>query len=58
MSSSILAASERAANLTGSLLAFSRKQEIELQPVDLNDVIFSIPQDPGAAHRRGHRPQP
>jgi two-component system cell cycle sensor histidine kinase/response regulator CckA len=38
----ILAASERAANLTGSLLTFSRKQEAELQPVDLNDAIFSF----------------
>ena len=35
----ILIASERAANLTSSLLAFSRKQEVELQPLDLNDAI-------------------
>ncbi len=35
----ILAASERAANLTGSLLTFSRKQEVEMLPVDLNNAI-------------------
>ncbi|MBN2345397.1 MAG: PAS domain S-box protein [Candidatus Aminicenantes bacterium] len=35
----ILMASERAANLTTSLLAFSRKQEVVLQPLDLNGVI-------------------
>jgi len=35
----ILAASDRAASLTGSLLAFSRKQEVELQPVDINEAI-------------------
>jgi PAS domain S-box-containing protein len=38
----ILGASERAANLTSSLLAFSRKQEIELLPLDLNDVIYGF----------------
>jgi len=38
----ILGASERAANLTSSLLAFSRKQEIELQSLDLNDVIYGF----------------
>jgi PAS domain S-box-containing protein len=38
----ILGASERAANLTGSLLAFSRKQEIELLAIDLNDVIYGF----------------
>jgi PAS domain S-box-containing protein len=38
----ILGASERAANLTSSLLAFSRKQEIELLPIDLNDVIYGF----------------
>ena len=38
----ILGASERAANLTGSLLAFSRKQEIELLPIDINDVIYGF----------------
>jgi two-component system cell cycle sensor histidine kinase/response regulator CckA len=35
----ILTATERAANLTNSLLAFSRKQEIELQSLDINDAI-------------------
>jgi PAS domain S-box-containing protein len=38
----ILGASERAANLTSSLLAFSRKQEIELLPIDLNDAIYGF----------------
>ncbi len=38
----ILAGSERAANLTGSLLTFSRKQEAELLPIDLNDAISSF----------------
>jgi PAS domain S-box-containing protein len=38
----ILAASERAANLTGSLLTFSRKQEAELLPIDLNDAIYGF----------------
>jgi PAS domain S-box-containing protein len=35
----ILASSERAAGLTQSLLAFSRKQQINLQPVKFDDVI-------------------
>jgi PAS domain S-box-containing protein len=38
----ILAVTERAASLTHSLLAFSRKQEIELQPLDLNDTIYGF----------------
>ena len=38
----ILSASERAVNLTSSLLAFSRKQEIELRPLDINDTIFGF----------------
>jgi PAS domain S-box-containing protein len=38
----ILASTERAASLTHSLLAFSRKQAIELQPVDINDAIFGF----------------
>lgn len=38
----ILAASERAANLTQSLLAFSRKQIINPQLVNLNDIIRSV----------------
>jgi two-component system cell cycle sensor histidine kinase/response regulator CckA len=38
----ILASTERAATLTHSLLAFSRKQAIELQPVDINDSIFGF----------------
>ena len=37
--SQILAAANRAAELTQSLLAFSRKQVIDLQPLDLNDAI-------------------
>jgi PAS domain S-box-containing protein len=35
----ILAASERATNLTQSLLAFSRKQIINPRPVNLNDIV-------------------
>jgi two-component system cell cycle sensor histidine kinase/response regulator CckA len=38
----ILASTERAASLTHSLLAFSRKQTIELQPVDINEAIFGF----------------
>ncbi|MBE0664852.1 MAG: PAS domain S-box protein [Candidatus Aminicenantes bacterium] len=38
----ILTASERAVNLTSSLLAFSRKQEIELRPLDINDTIYGF----------------
>lgn len=38
----ILSAAEKAANLTRSLLAFSRKQIINPMPVDLNDVIKSM----------------
>ncbi len=38
----ILSGAERAANLTRSLLAFSRKQEIELKPTDLNKVIVNV----------------
>ena len=35
----ILTATERAAALTQSLLAFSRKKKLELKPVDVNDVV-------------------
>lgn len=35
----ILASSERAAGLTKSLLAFTRKQPIELKPVNINEMI-------------------
>jgi PAS domain S-box-containing protein len=38
----ILSLSEKAANLTSSLLAFSRKQIINLRPVDLNEIIRNI----------------
>ncbi len=38
----ILASSERAASLTQSLLAFSRKQTITLQPLDLNEIIRRV----------------
>lgn len=38
----ILASSERASKLTQSLLAFSRKQIINLQPVSLNDLIKDL----------------
>lgn len=38
----ILASTERAANLTRSLLAFSRKQIISLKPVNINSIIKHI----------------
>lgn len=38
----ILAASERAAELTRSLLAFSRKQVISLKPMDINRAILNV----------------
>lgn len=38
----ILTAAERAANLTRSLLAFSRKQRINLIPVNLNEIVRNV----------------
>jgi PAS domain S-box-containing protein len=38
----ILASAERAANLTHGLLAFSRKQIIDLKSVDLNEIIRRV----------------
>jgi len=38
----ILDSCERAVRLTSSLLTFSRKQEVELLPVDLNDAIYGF----------------
>ena len=38
----ILTASEKAANLTQSLLAFSRKQLIIPKPVNINNIVFNI----------------
>jgi len=38
----VLSSTERAANLTQSLLAFSRKLVITLKPVNLNDVIIRV----------------
>jgi PAS domain S-box-containing protein len=38
----IVLAAEKAANLTSSLLSFSRKRPVQLQPVKLNDIIISI----------------
>ena len=38
----ILAAADRAANLTGSLLAFSSKREMKLQHVNLNGIIGNV----------------
>ena len=40
--SQILSAADRAARLTKSLLAFSRKQVIEPKPVDLNEIVQSV----------------
>ena len=39
---SILSSAERAANLTHSLLAFSRKQIIDLKPVNVNEIITRV----------------
>lgn len=39
---SILNAADRAANLTHSLLAFSRNQLLKTEPVDLNDIVRHI----------------
>jgi two-component system cell cycle sensor histidine kinase/response regulator CckA len=41
-SEQIIASSERAANLTQGLLAFSRKQVINPQPVSVNDIIKRV----------------
>ena len=38
----ILASAERASRLTHSLLAFSRKQVIDLKPVDVNEIISRV----------------
>jgi signal transduction histidine kinase len=38
----ILASADRAANLTGSLLAFSSKQEMKLRLVNLNSIIGNV----------------
>jgi PAS domain S-box-containing protein len=38
----ILAAADRAANLTRSMLAFSRKQSIEMKPVNLNEIVAGL----------------
>ncbi len=38
----ILSSSERAAQLTRSLLAFSRKQVMDLKPVSMNSIIRSV----------------
>lgn len=38
----ILSLSERAASLTSGLLAFSRKQAIKLQPVNINDIVQKV----------------
>ncbi len=38
----VLASSERAAGLTHSLLAFSRKQQVNLRPLSLNDILARV----------------
>jgi len=39
---SILASAQRAATLTQNLLAFSRKQVMQIQPVDMNRIVRNI----------------
>lgn len=39
---SILASAQRAANLTQNLLAFSRKQVMQIQPVDMNKIVKNV----------------
>jgi PAS domain S-box-containing protein len=38
----VLAAADRAANLTKRLLAFSRKQVVDIKPVNGNEIIFGL----------------
>jgi PAS domain S-box-containing protein len=38
----ILASSDKAVSLTRSLLAYSRKQVMELKPTDINKIVFGI----------------
>ncbi|MBA4372371.1 MAG: PAS domain-containing sensor histidine kinase [Thermodesulfovibrio sp.] len=38
----VLAAAERAANLTGRLLVFSRKQIVDIKPVNINEIIVGF----------------
>ena len=38
----VLAAADRAANLTKRLLAFSRKQVVEMKPVNVNEIILGM----------------
>ncbi|MBI5676006.1 MAG: PAS domain S-box protein [Nitrospirae bacterium] len=38
----VLTAAERAANLTRGLLAFSRKQAVEVKPLNVNELILGI----------------
>jgi PAS domain S-box-containing protein len=38
----ILAAADRVANLTGSLLTFSRKRVLDRNPLDLNDIVKRV----------------
>jgi len=38
----ILAAAERATNLTKQLLVFSRKQVVDIKPIDINETILAI----------------
>jgi len=38
----VLAAAEKAANLTKRLLVFSRKQVVDVKPVNINETILGI----------------
>ena len=51
----ILEAAERAATLTRQLLAFSRKQRLSLQELDLNEIVAGMDKMLRSADRREYR---
>ena len=48
-------ATDRAALLTRQLLAFSRKQVLKPEILDLNEIVVELRDDAAADDRRGHR---